>query len=88
MTAGAVVRNRVVGVWSDLNLFNPDQFAYLRGKSTLAHLLTYYNDWAKARNRSQQTDLVFLDLSKAFDGLSHERTTAWDRWLSRRQHAV
>ena len=21
--------------WSDLNLFNPDQFAYLRGKSTL-----------------------------------------------------
>ena len=88
MTAGGVVRNRVVGVWSDLNLFNPDQFAYLRGKSTLAQLLTYYNDWAKARNRSQQTDLVFLDLSKAFDGLSHERTTAWDRWLSRRQHAV
>ena len=72
MTAGAVVTTRVVDVWSDLNLFNPDQFAYLRGKSTLAQLLTCHNDWAKARNRSQQY-LVFLDLSKAFDGLPHER---------------
>ena len=34
--AEAVVRTRVVDFWSDLNLFNPDQFAYLRGKSTLA----------------------------------------------------
>ena len=40
----------VVDFWSDLNLFNPDQFAYLRGKSTLAQLLSNcYNDWAKAK---------------------------------------
>ena len=62
--AEAVVRTRVVHFWSDLNLFNPDQFAYRRGKSTLAQLLTRYNDSAKARNRSQQTDIIFLDLSK------------------------
>ena len=42
--AEAVVKSRVVDFWSDLNLFNPDQFAYLRGKSTLAQLLTCYND--------------------------------------------
>ena len=40
----------MVDFWSDLNLFNPDQFAYLRGKSTLAQLLSNcYNDWAKAK---------------------------------------
>ena len=83
----SVVRTRVVDFWSDLNLFNLNQFAYLRGKSTLAQLLTCYNDWAKARNRSQQTDIIFLDLSEAFDSMPHERfivaetTTAWDRWL-------
>ena len=71
--AEAVVRTRVVDYWSDLNLFDPDQFAYLRGKPTLAQLLTCYNDWAKARNRSQQTDIIFLDLSKAFDSVPHER---------------
>ena len=38
--AEAVVRTLVVDFWSDLNLFNPDQFAYLRGKSTLAQLLS------------------------------------------------
>ena len=71
--AEAVVRTGVVDYWSDLNLFNPDQFAYLRGKSTLAQLLTCYKDWAKARNRSQQTDIIFLDVSKAFDSVPHER---------------
>ena len=51
--AEAVVKFRVVDFWSNLNLFNPDQCAYLKGKSTLAQLLTYYNDWAKAKNCSQ-----------------------------------
>ena len=71
--AEALVRILVVNFWSDLNLFNPDQFAYLGGKSTLAQLLNNcYNDWAKAMNRSQQTDIIFLDLSKAFDSVPHE----------------
>ena len=70
--AEAVVRTRVVDLWSDLNLFNLDQFAYLRCY-TLAQLLTCYNDWAKATNGSQQTDTIFLDLSKDFDSVPHER---------------
>ena len=62
----------MVDFWSNLNLFNPDQFAYLSGKSTLAQLLTCYNDWVNARNCSQQTDIIFLDLSNAFDSVQHE----------------
>lgn len=71
--AEKVVRNRVVDFWSDQNLFNPDQFAYLSGKSTLLQLLACYDDWAKARNCSKPTDVIFLDMSKAFDSVPHER---------------
>ena len=71
--AEAVVRTRVVDFCWELNRFNPDQFAYPWVKSTLAQLLTCYYDWAKARNRSQQTDIIFWDLSKAFDSVPHER---------------
>ena len=64
-----MVRNRVVDFWSDLNLFNPDHFAYLSGKSTgfCIQFLACYDDWAKARNCSKSTDVILLDLSKAFD---------------------
>ena len=72
--AEKVVRNRVVDFWSDLNLFNPDQFAYLSGKSTLLRLLACYDDWAKARNCSKSADVILLDLGKAFDRVPQVRS--------------
>ena len=48
-----------------LEVFNPIQFAFLEGKSTLTQLLTCYNDWASSRNKPTPTDVVFLDFSKA-----------------------
>ena len=68
-----VVRNGVVDFWSDLDLFNPNQFTYLSGKSTLLQLLECYNDWAQARNCSTPTDVILLGLSKAFDHVPQER---------------
>ena len=62
-----MVRNRVADFWSDPHLFfNPDQLTYLSGKSTLLQLLACYDDWAKARNCSKPTDVIFLDLSLSF----------------------
>ena len=45
----------------------------LRGHSTVSQLLLTVNDWAKSRNRSIPTDVIFLDLAKAFDSVPHER---------------
>ena len=54
-------------------MINPSQFAYQSGKSTVAQLLTSYDDWATARNRSKPADMAFLELSKAFDSVPHKR---------------
>ena len=38
-----VVQGRVVKFWRELHVFNPNQFAYLSGKSTVAQLLSSFN---------------------------------------------
>ena len=59
--------------WRNINIINPNQFAYMEGRSTLSELLSFYDDWAKSRNNKKPTDIAFLDLSKAFDSVPHER---------------
>ena len=59
--------------WRNINILNPNQFAYMEGRSTLSELLSCYDDWAKSRNNRKPTDIAFLDFSKAFDSVPHER---------------
>ena len=63
-----MVRSRVTAFWSDHH-----QFGYLKWKSSLAKLLSCYHHWCLTRNSSKATDVIFLDLSKAFDRVPHER---------------
>ena len=62
-----MVRSRVTAFWSDHH-----QFGYLKWKSSLAKLLSRYHHWCLTRNSSKATDVIFLDLSKAFDRVPHE----------------
>ena len=39
----------------------------------MSQLLSCYNDWCLTRNSSKVSDVIFLDLSKAFDSVPHER---------------
>ena len=66
--AEKIVRSRVTAFWSEHQVLN-----YLKGKSTLAQLLSCFHDWSSSRNNSKITDVVFLDLSKAFDSVPYER---------------
>ena len=68
-----MVRSRVTAFWSNNHVLNPNQFGYLKGKSSLAELLSCYHHWCLTRNSSKATDVIFLDLSKAFDRVPHER---------------
>ena len=50
-----------------------DLLGFLQGRSTVTQLLSTFHDFAKSRNSSVATDVVFLDLAKAFDSVPHER---------------
>ena len=68
-----IVFDRMIKFWREIDLINSNQFGFLRGRSTATQLLSTFNDWAKSRNLSIPTDVIFLDLAKAFDSVPHER---------------
>ena len=57
----------------NLGILTPDQHGFRKGLSTETQLLTAINDWAQELNHGGQTDVIFLDFSKAFDSVPHER---------------
>ena len=72
-TAEKIVKSRVISFWTEHQLLNPSQFGYLKGISKVSQLLSCYNDWYLSRNSSKVSDVIFLDLSKAFDSVPFER---------------
>ena len=49
------------------------QHGFLPGKSTVSQLSQVVHQFANALERRQQVDVIYLDLSKAFDRVSHEK---------------
>ena len=59
--------------WITNEVFLPEQFDFLKGKSCLSQLLPSFHNWALERNNGLTPDVIFLDLSKAYDSVPHER---------------
>lgn len=63
----------MIKFWREIDLINNNQFGFLRGRSTATQLLSTFNHWAKSQNLSIPTNVIFLDLAKAFDTVPHEQ---------------
>ena len=63
-----LVYNKVIGHLS-IHISNC-QFGCQQHKSTLQQLLVYFNDIIASKS---ETDAIYLDISKAFDSISHNR---------------
>ena len=47
------------------------QHGFIRGRSTITELLTFLHDIGAALDKGLETDVVYLDFSKAFDSVDH-----------------
>ena len=67
-----VVFNQLFEYLTVNNILSPNQFGFQPGKSTLHPLIHMLNYIAEAFNQNKFVVGVFLDLSKAFDLVSHD----------------
>ena len=54
-------------------MINDSQHGFTPGKSCLTNLLSFYNKVFEAVDRDENYDVVYLDFSKAFDKVPHQR---------------
>ena len=54
------------------NIIINEQHGFSNKLSTITQLINTTTDWAKTLNNKGQTDIIFLDFSKAFDKISHK----------------
>ena len=53
------------------NLLSVNQFSFLPGRSSCSQLLTVLNKWFSKYDINDQVDIVYTDITKAFDSVSH-----------------
>ena len=54
-------------------LFDNAQHCFLQGRSTVTQLMAFYHEIGQSLDKGPQSDIVYLDLPKAFDSVSHQR---------------
>lgn len=50
-----------------------EQFGFVKARSTVSQLLDCTQSWRKSLDRNNSVDVVYVDLSKAFDVVSHSK---------------
>uniref|UniRef100_A0A8C2UDQ8 Reverse transcriptase domain-containing protein n=1 Tax=Coturnix japonica TaxID=93934 RepID=A0A8C2UDQ8_COTJA len=65
-----ILREIMRQVW-DNQEFRPSQHAFVKGRSCLTNLISFYDPVTCLKDEGKAVDVVYLDFSKAFDTVSH-----------------
>ena len=57
------------------NIPNDCQHGFVSGRSCLTNLLLSVEDWTEKIDNGSSVDIIYLDISKAFDSVPHKRLT-------------
>ena len=78
----SVIANNIREHLEKFSLINDSQHGFSKGKSCLTNLLTFYRNGYEAVDNDENYDIIYLDFSKAFDKVPHDRllskVSAWD----------
>ena len=70
--SGHIVYLHVFAHLSKHNILCDQQHGFRQSRSCETQLVITINDFAESLNRNEQTDVIFLDFSKAFDKVSRQ----------------
>jgi hypothetical protein len=69
----SVIANNMLTYLRANNLISKSQFGFLSKRSTCTQQLDSLEDWVNAFNNKLRTDVIFVDLAKAFDSVCHTK---------------
>jgi len=72
-TMERVIKDQLVSYLTKSNLICMEQHGFSKGKSTLTNLLESTSDWHWNIESHSSVDVIYLDLSKAFDSVVHTK---------------
>ncbi len=68
-----VIRKALSEFFESSKFFSEQQFGFLAGRSTAQQLLRCVNEWSRCLDNGSPVDVIYLDVAKAFDSVSHEK---------------
>lgn len=71
-----IVVNRILEHLNSNDILHPAQHGFVKQRSTCTNLLESLNDWTLSVQTKQQITVVYIDFSKAFDVVSHNKLFA------------
>ena len=68
-----IIFHHIMSYFTSLNILNPLQHGFRPNHSCQTQLVDFIDEIQRSMNTRQQTDLLFIDFSKAFDTVPHRR---------------
>ena len=69
----SLVRDGILQHMSESGLLHPAQHGFLPRRSCATQLIEVLEDWTRALDAREPVDVAYLDFSKAFDSVPHQR---------------
>jgi len=66
------IRDYIMKHFTDNNLFNNNQYGFLKGRSTMLQLLRIMDEWTECLESGRQMNVIYADFEKAFDKVCHK----------------